>query len=302
MSSMSFMDVCKEFEKLLGKDWQVDELSQDLYSGLTAEQIQRLLEYKSLLSSEGRLKEGKLERFKTDMLTEKQVDMMINILKDKGIEPVIRETNKGRLAFCVDDEVVFGVGILPNGSISYTIFDRSIYDKYFADDENATFCFVSRTNSNDYKVRCFVEGYRDGIELHQLVLIEKGVNLIGSNVDHKSCNAQLNISDMLRKANNSQNKRNSKFLGYGLKNKLKKDLKEGDYNRHKGDCARQVEEEQREGGEFAYDPLNDFSNTWYAFVLHKMLNRGTEEDLKDYNRDFIFNHDKVTQIYYESIL
>lgn len=265
MSSNSFMNDCKEFEKSLGKDRQIDELLQE----------------------------------EKDILTEEQVTMMERILEKYGFKREERRVHGRDIVFYIGGDAVFGVAPLPKGRgryKSYILVDRSLYDNYFADNKKASFSFNSR-NVGD-KVKVHTAEYKN-MCLHRLVMEGAGYKLDGKIVDHVVRNTLINTAGELRVCTGRENAKNRKFISRKLRNNLE-DC-QGDYDRHKVDCARQVAKEQEEGGEFAYNPLNDFSNTWYALVLHRMLGRGTAEELKDYNRDFLFRHDKVAYYYYESI-
>ncbi len=241
---------------------------------------------------EGPLKDGCLER---------QIIMLEDILKGEGIEPVKGEGRRGNMEFYIGEEAVFALRDLPKSrGRAYALIDRSFYNEYLAKDRG-TFCFVIR-RGKDYKVRVYVEGYRAGIELHQLMMEKERDSLDDRIVDHKFCNALINTSDAVRLATPGQNRRNSKYLSHQLKDLLEQCQCPEDYDRYEKACAEQVDREKEKGGECAYNPLKDFSVTWYAFVMHKMLGWGTARDMEDYNRDYILRNDKVAACYYRNIL
>ena len=138
-----------------------------------------------------------LEGLSEQKQLERQIIMLEDILKREGIEPVKGEGRRGNMEFYIGEEAVFAVRDLPKSrGRAYALIDRSFYDEYLAKDRG-TFCFVIR-RGKDYKVRVYVEGYRAGIELHQLMMEKERDSLDDRIVDHKFCNALINTSDAVR--------------------------------------------------------------------------------------------------------
>lgn len=205
-----------------------------------------------------------------------QIDKLADELEAAGIEVVSPRFRKGfNITHFVGDEYVFTKFIKKTTGESYfTIFDRTIYDKYLVGRGGIT--VASGSTSPIKWVRLYSAPIAD--ELHRLTIKEFGQSLDnGLVVDHIFMNPFINTSEALRPCTHSQNKRHSLCS-------LRRVLDE---------IAR-----SREPYEFIYDPSVDFTNTGYAYVLHKMLGIGTWEDLRDYNIDYIKrNNASLTDLY-----
>lgn len=66
--------------------------------------------------------------------------------------------------------------------------------------------------------------------------------------------------------------------------------------------AKLVAYEKEEFGEFAYNPLHDFTETWYAYMLYAMLGTISEKELREYQKDYILRNDKAAARYYKILL
>lgn len=200
----------------------------------------------------------------------KQLDRYKELSTQKKIEEIRKELESGcilekritgggrELSFYIGKNTVFAVATLPQScrtdekdSIDgWTIMDTKIYDKYFADG-SGSFSFVSK--NKNYKVKYLKGDWQES--LHRLVMSEEyGDEMLkdADVVDHKFMSALINTAEALRFATYSQNRQNSRRS----------------HNRK---------------GEFAYNPRVDFTDTWYVYVLHKMLGIGTWEDIQEYN-------------------
>lgn len=227
-----------------------------------------------------------------------KINKMEHILEEVGIQFDSRDKYKRMTGFYISEKYVFVVSELPKKEgYSFTIIDRSKYDEFLADGKG-TICFVRRRRG-DYKVRIHTaraDGRRICMELHRLVMEKGGCDL---DVDHKFSNALINTLESLRFATGSQNRKHVKFRNHKLRDLLE------DYvcrDSCEEQCAEQVDKEREDGGEFAYNPLRDFSVTWYAYVMHVMLGWGTDKDLEDYNREYIQKYDKAAAAYYKKLL
>lgn len=176
-----------------------------------------------------------------------QIDKLADELEAAGIEVVSPRFRKGfNITHFVGDEYVFTKFIKKTTGESYfTIFDRTIYDKYLVGRGGIT--VASGSTSPIKWVRLYSAPIAD--ELHRLTIKEFGQSLDnGLVVDHIFMNPFINTSEALRPCTHSQNKRHSLCS-------LRRVLDE---------IAR-----SREPYEFIYDPSVDFTNTGYAYVLHK---------------------------------
>lgn len=52
-------------------------------------------------------------------------------------------------------------------------------------------------------------------------------------------------------------------------------------------------------GEYCYNPLVDYTDTWYALVIQKMFGAFTELELKEYNRDYMIRNRPDIAEYYQ---
>lgn len=145
-----------------------------------------------------------------------------------------------RIKYYVGEKEVFAVAPLPkNAGNGYTLMDREIYDKCFADGRGSL-SFVRR-NHESYKVIAHLKG-NGQIPLHRLVMREKyGDEMLkGADVvDHKFMSTLINTAEALRFATYSQNRQNSRR-------------------------SRNLE------GEFAYNPRTDLTDTWDNYVMSRM--------------------------------
>lgn len=205
-----------------------------------------------------------------------QIDKLADELEAAGIE-VVSPRSKGNFntTHFVGDEYVFTKFINKmTGELHFTIFDRTIYDKYLVGRGGIT--VIAKGASRAHRIRLYSAPIQ--CDLYRLVIEEFDQSLDnGLEVDHIFMNPFINTSEALRPCTHSEN------------------------NGHKLCSLRRVLDEiarSREPYEFIYDPSVDFTNTGYAYVLHKMLGIGTWEDLRDYNIDYIKrNNASLTNLY-----
>ncbi|MCM1217793.1 MAG: hypothetical protein NC548_25155 [Lachnospiraceae bacterium] len=285
-SMLESASITFEFQELLRSFEGLSEQEKaDKVAGILKEAYDKLQFQELLKSFEG-------------LSEQEKVDKIDGILEEEGIKPVVITSHHGRkMAYYVGEDTVFAAATLPNGrGVSFTLIDRCTYDKHLAD-ENSSFCFVSR-RAGDAKVRVYAREYT-GIELHQLVMKDAGYDLAGKSVDHKFHHPQINTADALRVCTNRDNRGNSRYLNRRAMQELKrKDCDDWDERVYKAI----TDSEKQRFGDYAYNPLTDFTDTWYGFVLYKMLRWGTLKDLEDYNRSYFIKHDKVMMHYYWDIL
>lgn len=205
-----------------------------------------------------------------------QIDKLADELEAAGIEVVDPRSGRNfNTTHFVGAEYVFTKFINKmTGELHFTIFDRTIYDKYLVGRGSMT--VIAKGTSTVHRIRLYSAPIQ--CDLYRLVIEEFDQSLDnGLMVDHIFMNPFINTSEALRPCTPSQNTRHSKVH-------LSKVLDE---------IAR-----SRKPYEFIYDPSVDFTNTGYTYVLHKMLGIGTWEDLRDYNIDYIKrNNASLTDLY-----
>lgn len=173
-------------------------------------------------------------------------------------------------------------------------------------------------NMKDYKIILSGDKW-DNEMLHKVAL--EGEK---DNVDHISHNAAINIKELLRPCSAKENSMNKPLHCKVAKNKLlfrvnKNLVKADDYKfLHDNDFEFTVSKvisptyttkeelyaainkfEEKCFGEFRYNPLKDFSETWYALVICKMLGVLTEDELYEYNRQYMRRWHKDIAEYYQ---
>lgn len=228
-----------------------------------------------------------------DMTT--QITGVCEELDKNKIEHIERQS-RGRIReFYVGEDAVFTV-IRKKGSPEelFGLMDRELYDEHFAE-EKGSLSAVKR-QKGDHKIIAQIPGQQ--LALHQLVMQEAGCDLDEIDaVDHKFGSPLINTREAVRAATRSQNRGNTRFLhGRVRGTKMLKDtLTPKDFDRF-------VDEEKKKYGEFAYNPLVDFTNTWYAYVLYKMLGICEFDDLKVYNIAYIESYEPDVARYYKNLL
>lgn len=189
-----------------------------------------------------------------------QIKLMKCFLEEAGFDVIEGKRGKRYMAFCLGAGYVFSVGDsrCHEGGIGFNFIDRNFYDNRFGNNETSTFNF-HKSNYKEY-VRYYGGGCSN-VPIHKLVMLDNGYDIPqGMEVDHKYSHPSLNDFDSLRVVTSKQNSRNRK------------------------DSTK-----AKDGSEFAYDPLEDFTYVWYAYVLHK-FGMCTFQDVKDYNKDYRRRH------------
>ncbi len=189
-------------------------------------------------------------------------------LERGGLLKEFRTSRRRKLLFYISKDTVFAVAPLPDKvKNGWTVMDRDIYDENFADGRGSL-SFVQR-NDRHYRVVAHLKG-NGQMPLHRLVMRKRYDDEMLKNsdavdhefmsmfinnsyvVDHEFMSTFINTKEALRFATYSQNRQNSRRS----------------HNRN---------------GEFAYNPDVDFTDTWYLYVLHKMLDMGTWKEVQEYN-------------------
>lgn len=223
---------------------------------------------------------------------EGKVKRMCEELEKAGIRHEKCKTRRGAIIeYYMNEKTVFAVRELPNkGEKSFIILDRDFYDRHLADGKG-TLYYNDRGGGN-YKV-LFQDDRMNNKELCRYVMEEAGIDIGEDCVDHIFHSPFINTKEALRKATRKDNRGNCKFLKH--RPKEGESLSRKEYKEFT-DC------EKREYNEFAYNPLTDFTDTWYAYAAYKMLGIGSQEELEEYNREFIIGTDEDTAKYYGDVL
>lgn len=261
-----------------------------------------------------------------------QVRKLVRILNNAGVVPAkIVKTNTGDNQHYVGEKCVLIVinrknasGIAP-GTYA-TIIDRSFYDEFFNDlddGEKLTVC-ISKRHAGDYKI--MVNGRRHGkiyadASLHQLVCKHED----GKQIDHISCSTLVNMAEYLRSVTGKENMANRKYysridlenLSFISINKVNDmneriELINQDYKflikmgreyirsrrfSTKVDLYNALNMyENKYLKQFRYNPLVDFSETWYALVVDDFLG---EVNLHEYNRNYAIRTEYEKVEYYQ---
>lgn len=199
--------------------------------------------------------------------------------------------------------------------LTYCILDSDIYSKYFEDSDRLLNTCVR--NDKSYKVIYAEDGTNKPV--HRLV-----VPCADQSVDHISHNAFINTKEMLRPCDNNSNMKNIRFyckddlrhmrfsvkdsaLDFAAKSVLISRHFEVSHGRlfspsyaSKTDLYGEINSFERNFFKgYNYEPLVDFSKTYYAYVLYRMTGRYSLDDIREYNRDFWVRTDKKMADYYQ---
>lgn len=199
--------------------------------------------------------------------------------------------------------------------MGYSLVDYDFYKSVIEIDETVI-CNIMERTMQDYKVVLRNKEYCNA-SIHRLI-----INCEDKQVDHISHVAFINIAEYLRTCTDQENKLNRKFYSKVADDKksfsipatifssedkicltgkgfrvIKNKIFSPEYTttREMYDALNKFETKYL--GEFRYNPLIDFSETWYAFVINKCLG-GSNLDLMEYNREFMIqNHPDIAEYY-----
>lgn len=133
---------------------------------------------------------------------------------------------------------------------------------------------VKRDRKSDYKVMISRDGGKKTLHREVMKLVY-GDSIEGKQVDHITHNTLINTRDFLRPCTGSQNIQN-RVTSKKRAKVMTGDILATDYM-----------------SDFAYNPVLDFTDTWYAVVLYKMDCLSSKR-LCNYNRDYMMRHDRMT--------
>lgn len=203
-------------------------------------------------------------------------------------------------------------------TISWTLMNYSTYKDVFVSNPDAILYKV-HVKKKQYKI--VVNGGKYSyVAFHRVVTSCESKD----QVDHITHNTYINIEEYLRPCTNEENSRNKVF-----RSKIDKDKKsfflrmtglsdsdkfillqngyklEGDeIHSPKFETTSEMYKalnafETKYLGEFRYNPLVDFKETWYALVIQKMLGGISDEELHEYNREYMIKNHKDIAEYYQ---
>ena len=249
-----------------------------------------------------------------------QMVAITDALIEAGYKEVYRVRKQGKKnienIYYVGEKYVFIVIYNRNTNVmGYSLVDYDFY-KSIIEVDSTVICNIMMRTMKDFKVVLRNKKYRNAI-IHRLV-----ISCEGKQVDHISHVAFINIAEYLRPCTNQQNCLNKKFyskvadnekafslpvsifssedkislLGKGFVVK-KKRIFSPEYSTTREMYEALNKFETKYLGEFRYNPLIDFSETWYALVITKCLG-GSDLELMEYNRDFMIqNHPDIAKYY-----
>lgn len=253
------------------------------------------------------------------MTLAEQIAKVADLLEESGCTIVQRSRRGITNLFYYKEggDYVYGLIYKEKGNILYyTLMDYSTYKDIIEPDESIILNWIKRT-MRDYKIVLRNHEYVN-VPLHRLA-----IDCEGRQVDHKTHNACINIKDYLAACSNKENSINKKF--YCKVDKKSKSfsapasivdsvsrislcnngfkpnggrLCSPEYGTKAELYAALDAFEAKYLGSFRYNPLVDFSNTWYALVIQKMLGGISDTDLYEYNRVYMINnHAKIAEYY-----
>ncbi len=240
------------------------------------------------------------------------------LLEAAGFSQEERRSRKGIENFVFSKDGVdtsFIEIIKPSGEWACTVTDNSVCAKVFGV-RGRTLNFTDR-HDEKRKIIFFEEG--KNIALHRVVVDAKD----GLSVDHRAHSTFINTEEMLRECTNMENSRNKRFYSrinagnrsFSIKDnvedvEVKSMLEDAGYKFRRGRIYspkfdsqtalyREVNRlEKALFGEFAYDPLMDFRDTFYAYVAYRCLGWYSLEEVKEYNREYFLEHNSGVSEYY----
>lgn len=202
-------------------------------------------------------------------------------------------------------------------TISWTLMNYSTYKDVFVSNPDAILYKV-HVKKKQYKI-VVAGGKYNYVAFHRVVTSCEGKK----QVDHITHNTYINIKEYLRNCTSEENNKNKAFCS-----KIDKDKKsfsttiEGisdservilsqngyrlkEYKVYSPEFETTSEMykalnafETKYLGEFRYNPLVDFKETWYALVIQKMLGGISDEELHEYNREYMIkNHEDIAEYY-----
>ena len=247
-----------------------------------------------------------------------QIERLADMLEEQGFQTDIVKSRQGIrnfIYYAPNSSAVFVVIYKPRqNELYYTVLDREVYERELKGTGRVLNYAIRHDGS--YKI-VFAEDDTNK-SVHRFVIPCKD-----KEIDHIGVNKCLNTRELLRPVSAAQNSMNHKFysrvslenLQFKIKNCSQTDNQrkslvqagfklEGDYfisptyNSEKELFKAVNKVEKFLLGEYRYNPLVDFSETWYAYAFYKMLGDCSMYDVKRYNADFMRRNHKNIACYY----
>lgn len=225
-----------------------------------------------------------LKRFEQCGSYLEQLRVMCSLLKSRGIDAVSIKNGRGiSTDYYIGEDAVLAIIKRSDGEEFPVVVDRTFFERYLRDGKGSL--SVNSRNSKGKNYKIWYCSRKEQVELHRLVMRDAGYVLENVLVDHRYHVPFINTSEALRLCTARQNAWNRDSLSYKRNKKARLDL-----------------EKVKAHGEFAYNPLEDYTYTWYAYMIYKMTGDITADSLRDYNRDFIHRYEPAKAEYYKSLL
>lgn len=248
-----------------------------------------------------------------------QIEKVADMLEEQGFQTDIIKSRQGIRNFIYhspSSSAVFVVIYKPRkNEIYYTIIDREVYERELRG-TNRVLNYAIR-HDGSYKI-VFAEDDTNK-SVHRLVMPcdEK-------EIDHIAVNKCINTKEMLRPVLAVQNSMNRKFYSRVSLDRMQFKIKncsqnanqrksliqagfklEGDYfispiydsEKELFEAVNKVEKFLL--GEYRYNPLVDFSETWFAYAIYKLLGICSMDDVKQFNAGFMRRHHPNIAKYYQ---
>lgn len=205
---------------------------------------------------------------------------------------------------------------LKENQIYYTLIDYSTYRDVIIPNPDIILNWVIR-QMGDLKIVMRSEKFIN-VPVHRVA-----VDCAGREINHKTHNACINISEYLNVCSSAENSRDKVFYSrvsddmksFSVPVSVVNDnerinLLSKNYKVYRGRVYSPEFESTEEMytalnafedkflGKYRYNPLVDFSDTWYALVIQKMFGDISDVDLYEYNREYMIkNHADITEYY-----
>lgn len=247
-----------------------------------------------------------------------QIEKFADMLEEQGFQTDIVKSRQGIRNFIYHasgSSAVFVVIYKPKqDELYYTLIDKEVYERELKG-TNRVLNYTKR-HDGSYKI-IFAEDDTNK-SLHHLV-----ISCEDKEIDHIAVNKCINTKEMLRRVSAAQNSMNHKFysrvslenLQFKIKDCSQNDNQrksliqagfklEGDYfispiyssEKELFEAVNKVEKFLL--GVYRYNPLIDFSETWYAYAFYKLLGACSMDEVKHYNVDFMKRkHPNIAKYY-----
>ena len=246
-----------------------------------------------------------------------------DMLEKAGFECIERKRESGKKNlinyFYTKSGVDYVFCVIHNvrkNQICWTLIDYSTYESQIVANPDVIMNYIQR-EMGDFKIVLRSESFIN-TPIHRLV-----VDCKGKQVDHKTHNSYINIEEYLSSCTNKENCRNKKFyskvdednLSFSVPASIVSDderlsllsrkfqviggrLISPEFNSEDDMYEALNAFESRHLGQFRYNPLIDFTDTWHALVIQKMLGDISDADLYEYNRNYMLSHHEDIVKYY----